>query len=142
MEKFYPWMANHFVMHISPRCPIVLLLGGHPPNIDLYIIEFCANNDIFLFQLPRQSFHALQDFSEHLSPIFLKNLKNFLSIIKVFLSQKGHFLEFLQKCWSKCAVQTFKLLKTLCRVSGIWPINRFNTDHNLFNPGKIYTEAP
>ena len=23
----------------------------------------------------------------------------------------------------------------------MWPINRFNIDHNLFNPGEIYTEA-
>ena len=26
-------------------------------------------------------------------------------------------------------------------MSGIWPINRLSVDHNLFNPGKIYTET-
>ena len=26
-------------------------------------------------------------------------------------------------------------------MSGIWPINRLNVNHKLFNPGKIYTET-
>ena len=33
------------------------------------------------------------------------------------------------------------IVKGSFQVSGIWLINRLNIDHNLFNPGKIYTET-
>ena len=60
MEQFCAWMTNHFVTHIPPCSPIVVLLDGHSSHIDLHVTEFCANNDIFLFRLPPHSCHALQ----------------------------------------------------------------------------------
>ena len=74
MEQFYAWMTNNFVMYIPPRRPIVVLLDGHSSHIDLYVIEFCANNGIFLFGypfiLPIHCSLQIEDFSEHVSPIF------------------------------------------------------------------------
>ena len=94
----------------STLSSILVLLDGHSSHIDLYVTEFCANNGIFLFRLPLiLSMHCslrIGDFSENVSPIFRKKLQSFLSSIQVFLSQKGDFLEFLQRRSSKRAVQT------------------------------------
>ena len=49
----------------------------------------------------------------------------------MFRSQKEHF----QKC--VCA----DTIKSSFRATGTWPVNRFNVDHDLFNPSEVYTEA-
>ena len=106
-EQFYAWMTNHFVTHIPPRLPIVVLLDGHSSHIDLYVIEFCANSGIFLFGLPPHSSHALQPadrgFFGTFKSNFLKEVAKF-SVQYPGVSVTKHFLEFLQKRTSKLAV--------------------------------------
>ena len=138
MEQFYAWMTNDFVMHIPPCCPIVVLLDGHSSHTDLYVIEFCANNGIFLFQLPfTLPVHCslrTEDFLEHLSPISKEVAKFSVQYPGVSVTKwtfSGIFTKvFEQTC---CA----DIIKGSFRVSGIWPINRFNIDHNLFNPSEM-----
>ena len=59
-ELFYGWLANHFVAHIPPSRPVVLLVDGHSTHIDIEISKFCQQNDIFLYCLPAHSSHITQ----------------------------------------------------------------------------------
>ena len=59
-ELFYGWLANHFVLQISPRRPVVLLVDGHSTHIDIEISRFCQKNGIFLYCLPPHSSQITQ----------------------------------------------------------------------------------
>lgn len=144
MVQFHIWMANHFVMYISPRCCIAVWLFGHLSHIDLYVIEFCANSDIFLFRLPSHSSHALQPADRGFFRTFTSNFMK--KVAKFSVQYLG--VSFKKRTFSRIFTKAFEqtcradLIKGSFRVSGIWPINQVNLDHNLFTSGKIYTEAP
>ena len=59
-EVFYGWIANHFVDHIPPKRPVVLLVDGHSTHIDIEISEFCNAKSISLYSLPSHSSHITQ----------------------------------------------------------------------------------
>ena len=59
-ELFYGWLANHFVSHIPPERPVVLLVDGHTTHIDLEISKFCKENGILLYCLLAHSSHITQ----------------------------------------------------------------------------------
>ena len=143
LEQFYTWMTNHFVTHIPPRRPIVVLSDGHSSHIDLYVIDFCANNGIFLFRLPPHSFHTLQPADRRFFGTFKSNFSKEVAKFSVQHPGVSVTKRTFSGIFTKAFEQTCRadIIKGSFRVSGMWPINRFNIDHNLFNPGEIYTEA-
>ena len=143
VEQFYAWMTNHFVTHIPPRRPIVVLSDGHSSHIDLYVIDFCANNGIFLFRLPPHSFHTLQPADRRFFGTFKSNFSKEVAKFSVQHPGVSVTKRTFSGIFTKAFEQTCRadIIKGSFRVSGMWPINRFNIDHNLFNPGEIYTEA-
>ena len=56
-ELFYMWLANHFVVHIPPARPVILLVDGHSTHIDIQITKFCQGNqnNTVLFASSHQS---------------------------------------------------------------------------------------
>ena len=59
-QLFYGWLANHFVSHIPPECPVLLIVDGHSTHIDVKILKFCKENGILLYYLLPHSLHITQ----------------------------------------------------------------------------------
>ena len=81
----------------------------------------------------------IEEFLEVLNPTFQKEVTKFtvqypgISVTNWTFS--GIFTKaYEQSCHADIVKDSFK-------VSGIWPINHLSVDHNLFNPGKIYTQT-
>ena len=51
-ELFQEWFTNHFLLHIPPQRPILLLLDGHSSHYQPQLIKTAAANQIILFCLP------------------------------------------------------------------------------------------
>ena len=142
-SQFYAWLTNHFVKYIPPLRPIAMLLDGHSPHIDFYVVEFCTANGILLFRLPPHSSHALQSADRGFFGNFKSNFSK--AVIKFTVQYPG--VSVTKRTFSGIFTKAYEqscradIVKGSFRVSGIWPINRLSVDHNLFNPGKTYTET-
>ena len=50
-ELLFGWVANHFVSHIPPERPVVLLVGRHTTHINVKVSKICKENGIKLYCL-------------------------------------------------------------------------------------------
>ena len=59
-ELFETWVTEHFVKHIPPARPVLLLIDGHSTHVRLDVARRCRENGIILFALPPHTTHKLQ----------------------------------------------------------------------------------
>ena len=59
-ELFDSWFRHHFLMHIPPVRPILLLLDGHSSHYSPSLVKKAASEGIVLFCLPPHSTHPTQ----------------------------------------------------------------------------------
>ena len=57
---FYVWLANHFVPHLPPTRPVVLLVDSAEAHIDLHTFELAKKNNIYIYALLKNATHLLQ----------------------------------------------------------------------------------
>ena len=56
---FYLWLANHFIPHLPPVRPVVLLVDSTEAHIDFHTFDLAKNNNIFIFALLKNATHLL-----------------------------------------------------------------------------------
>ena len=141
--QFYGWLTNHFCKRISPIRPVVLLIDGHNSHIDYHTSLFSAENQIHLFRFPPHTSHAVQPtdrgYFGSFKASFQKDVAKFTVEYPGASVTKRTFPTIFMKAFD--ATCRADIVKSSFRVTGIWPTNRFNVDHGLFNPSKIYTDA-
>ena len=59
-ELFEEWFINHFLLHIPPQRPVLLLLDGHSSHYQPQLISKAAENHIILFCLSPHTTHLCQ----------------------------------------------------------------------------------
>ena len=59
-ELFYLWFRHHFLSHIPPHWPLLLLLDEHSSNYTPSVINKAAEEGIIMFCLPPHSTHLAQ----------------------------------------------------------------------------------
>ena len=57
---FYLWLANHFIPHLPPARPVVLLVDSAEAHIDFHTFELAKKNNIYIFALLKNATHLLQ----------------------------------------------------------------------------------
>lgn len=57
---FYLWLANHFIPHLPPARPVVLLVDSAEVHIDFHTFELEKKNNIYIFALLKNTTHLLQ----------------------------------------------------------------------------------
>ena len=57
---FYLWLANHFIPHLPPARPVVLLVDSAEAHIDFHTFELAKKNNIYIFALLKNTTHLLQ----------------------------------------------------------------------------------
>ena len=137
-KQFCDWIMNHFVKKIPLLHPVVLLVDGHGSHIDYYVSKFCLENRILLFRLPPHTSHAIQPTDRGFSGAFKHNFSK--ETAKFTVEHPGVSITkcqlpyiFTKAYESSCKMET---LKSSFRATGIWPTDRLQVDHDLFNPSK------
>ena len=59
-ELFETWDTEHFVKHIPPARPVLLLIDGHSTHVRLDVARRRRENGVILFALPPHTTHKLQ----------------------------------------------------------------------------------
>ena len=142
MKQFYGWIMNHFVKKIPLLCPVVLLVDGHGSHIDYYVSKFCLVNTI-LFRLPPHTSHVIQPTDTGFFGAFKHNFSKETAKFTVehpgVLITKCQFVYIFMKAYeSSCKMET---VKSSFWATGIWPTDRLQVDHDLFNPSKAYRDS-
>lgn len=52
VELFYSWIGNHFLDYAPTGKPILLLISGNWPYVDMYVSRLCKDKQIILYCMP------------------------------------------------------------------------------------------
>ncbi|XP_041484968.1 uncharacterized protein LOC121431456 [Lytechinus variegatus] len=52
VELFFSWIGNHFLDFTPTRKPILLLISGNWPYVDMYVSRLCKDKQIILYCMP------------------------------------------------------------------------------------------
>ena len=121
----------------------MLLVDGHGSHIDYYVSKFCLENRILLFRLPPHTSHAIQPTDRGFFGAFKHNFSKETAKFTVehpgVSITKRQFPYIFTKAYkSSCKMET---IKSSFRATGIWPTDRLQVDHDLFNPSKAYRDS-
>ena len=59
-DLFEGWLAEHFIRHAVPGCPLLLLLDGHSTHYQPDVIRFARDHDVVMLCLPPHTTHEAQ----------------------------------------------------------------------------------
>lgn len=140
-ELFYGWIANHFVAHIPPERPVVLLVDGHTTHIDLEISRFCKENGILLYCLLAHSSHLTQPldvgFFGALKSSWAKAVDKHKIAHMGSSVTKESFAAVFNTAWTG-AVKMSTIVNSYAR-AGIFPVNRNAVGNS--GPAALYSES-
>ena len=140
-ELFYGWVANHFVSHIPPERPVVLLVDGHTTHIDIEVSKICKENGILLYCLLPHSSHIIQPldvgFFGALKSSWAKAVDKFKIAHMGSSVTKETFAGVFNTAWTG-AVKMSTLVNSFAR-AGIYPINRNAVGKS--GPAALYSES-
>ena len=142
MKQFYGWIMNHFVKKIPLLRPVVLLVDGHGSHIDYYVSKFCLVNTM-LFRLPPHTSHVIQPTDRGFFGAFKHNFSKETAKFTVehpgvSITKRQFPYVFTKAYESSCKMET---VKSSFWATGIWPTDRLQVDHDLFNPSKAYRDS-
>ena len=140
-ELFYGWVVSHFVSHISPERPVVLLVDGHTTHIDVEVSKICKENGIMLYCLLPHSSHITQPldvgFFCALKSSWTKAVDKFKIAHMGSSVTKETFAGVFNTAWTG-AVKMSTIVNSFAR-AGIYPIDRNAVGKS--GPAALYSES-
>ena len=126
-ELFQEWFTNHFLLHIPPQRPILLLLDGHSSHYQPQLIRTAAANQIILFCLPPHTTHWCQPLDRSCFSPLKKAYNNechlYMSCNPGKAVNRFNFTETFSRAWTKA--MTPANIVAGFRSTGIYPLNRY-----------------
>ena len=126
-ELFQEWFTNHFLLHIPPQRPILLLLDGHSSHYQPQLIRTAAANQIILFCLPPHTTHLFQPLDRSCFSPLKKAYNNechfYMSCNPGKAVNRFNFTEIFSRAWTKA--MTPANIVAGFRSTGIYPLNRY-----------------
>ena len=126
-ELFQEWFTNHFLLHIPPQRPILLLLDGHSSHYQPQLIRTAATNQIILFCLPPHTTHLCQPLDRSCFSPLKKAYNNechlYMSCNPGKAVNRFNFTEIFSRAWTKA--MTPANIVAVFRSTGIYPLNRY-----------------
>ena len=125
-ELFDLWFRHHFLAHIPPARPVLLLLDGHSSHYTPSVINKAADEGIVLFCLPPHSTHITQPLDKTCFASLKRSWKEECHLHRVENPLKSinryNFAKILHKAWLKG--MTMHTVTTGFRVTGVYPLER------------------
>jgi len=139
---FYMWLANHFIPHLSPAKPVVLLFDSANCHIDLETFELANKNQVYLYALLKNATHLNQPADVGvfgaMKQSWYKNVRQYSRQNPNTDINKKNFCYVFKNTWVE--VMRPSLLIDAFRKSGIYPINRQQISNDQVKTSVVYRE--
>lgn len=140
---FYLWLANHFIPHLPPTRPVVLLVDSAEAHIDLHTFELAKKNNIFIFALLKNATHLLQPADVGLfGPLkqaWYKTVRRFTQQNPNTDITKKNFSSVFQTTWQD--IMRPSILCDAFRKSGVYPLRREQITDDQTRSSLIYSSS-
>ena len=125
-EIFEQWFEKHFLTHVPPIRPLMLLLDGHSSHYQPSLVKKASENDIILFCLPPHTTHLAQPLDRTcFSPLkkaWNEECRLYMAVNPGKKVNRYNFTEIFAKAWRK--VMTPSNIASGFRATGVCPFNR------------------
>ena len=126
-EIFLDWFVNHFLLHIPPHRPILLLVDGHSSHYHPDVIRKATENHIILFCLPPHTTHLCQPLDRScFSPLkaaYNQHCQEFLSSNPGQVINRFNFTQIFSRAWTQAMTPANIIMGF--RATGVYPLNRY-----------------
>ena len=125
-ELFEEWFMQHFLTHIPPQRPVLLLLDGHSSHYHPSLIRKAVENGVILFCLPPHTTHLAQPLDRScFSP--LKSAWNqecflYMSTHPGQVINRFNFMEIFSLAWIRGMTSSNVIAGF--QATGVYPLNR------------------
>ena len=125
-ELFEEWFKNHFLLHIPPVRPILLLLDGHSSHYQPELLRLAAGEGVIVFCLPPHTMHILQPLDNacfaSLKTHWGEECHHFCSRNPGKIVNRYNFSEIFHSAWVKG--MCMRNIIASFREVGVYPVNR------------------
>jgi hypothetical protein len=126
-EIFLDWFVNHFLLHIPPHRPILLLVDGHSSHYHPDVIRKATENHIILFCLPPHTTHLCQPLDRtcfsSLKSAYNQQCQQFLSNNPDQVISRLNFTQIFSRAWTQAMTPANIVMGF--RATGVYPLNRY-----------------
>ena len=140
---FYLWLANHFIPHLPPARPVVLLVDSAEAHIDIHTFELAKKNNIYIFALLKNATHLLQPADVGLfGPLkqaWYKAVRRFTQHNPNTDITKKNFSSVFKTTWQD--VMRPSILCDAFRKSGVYPLRREQITDDQTRSSLIYSSS-
>lgn len=140
---FYMWFANHFLPHLPPARPVVLLVDSAEAHIDFHTFELAQENGIFIYALLKNATHLVQPADVGLfgpmKQAWYKNVRRFTQTNPNTEICKKNFCSVFKSTWEE--VMRPSILCSSFKKSGIYPLRRQEITEDQIGPSLVYTTS-
>ena len=132
-ELFEEWFINHFLLHIPPQRPVLLLLDEHSSHYQPRLIRKAAENHVILFCLPPHTTHLCQPLDRTcFSPLksaYNDECQNYIFANPGKVIKRFNFTLIFSTAWT--SAMTPSNIVAGFRVTHIFPLNRYAVIRHL-----------
>ena len=125
-ELFEMWFFRHFLAHVPPIRPILLLMDGHSSHYQPSAIRRAAEEGIIMFLLPPHTSHLTQPLDKGcfgpLKVHWRRECWEYLTSHPGQIITRHQFSAIFRRAWSKSMTMTNVIAGF--RVAGVYPLNR------------------
>ena len=126
-ELFEDWFTNHFLLHIPPQRPVLLLVDGHSSHYQPQLIRKAVQNHVILFCLPPHTTHLCQPLDRtcfsSLKSAYYDQCQQFASENPGEVVNRSNFTQIFCRAWTR-AMTPANIIAGF-RATGVFPLNRY-----------------
>lgn len=134
-ELFEDWFTNHFLLHIPPQRPVLLLVDGHSSHYQPQLIRKAVENHVILFCLPPHTTHLCQPLDRtcfsSLKSAYNDQCQQFISANPSQVINRSNFTQIFSRAWTMA--MTPANVVAGFRATGIYPLNRYAVLRHISN---------
>lgn len=125
-ELFELWFTNHFLPHVPPMRPLLLLLDGHSSHYHPNFIRAAAEEKVIVFCLPPHTTHVTQPLDKGIfGPLKIywrEECLRFMTSHPDQVVSRFNFSALFARAWAKA--MTMPNILAGFRVTGVFPFDR------------------
>ena len=130
-DLFEEWFTHHFLLHVPPIRPLLLLFDGHSSHYQPHVVRKAAENGVILFCLPPHTTHIAQPLDRTcFSPLkaaWSNECQIFMTKNPGKIVNRYNFTSIFAKAWTRA--MTPSNIVAGFRSTGVCPFNRYAILH-------------
>ena len=125
-ELFHKWFVHHFLVHATPKRPLLLLMDGHTSHYDVHTLDIAAKEGIVIFCLPPHTTHILQPLDNgafsSLKHHWMNQCSHFMANNPGKVITRRNFMQVFCPAWEKGKIMSNVI--GCFKAAGVYPVDR------------------